>query len=419
MKPPLPEIYIGKDAISHLQEYIQSHDFHHFTLVSDENEYLAFGEEVNKALCKNYDVNTIVLPGDTIPDEIHLVQTLLEPDGRKRIYIAVGSGTLTDIVRFVSHRSGMSFISMPTAPSMDGYASTGCSLTIRNYKQTIMATQPIAVFADLDTLLDAPGSMIAAGFGDMFGKFTALADWPIGHLLCGEAYNQGIADRSRNALNICVGQVSLLSSHRESAIQHLMEGLLEEGICMLLQGNSRPASGAEHVLSHYLEMKLAREGRPPVLHGAKVGLATILIARYYDDLRQISRYEMQRRLRSARPPDPEKELAYIRTVYGSISNTIIQLQRDSIFRNPEYFEEVCRRIEIYWDDIQAFATTVPTSEQIKHLLFQVGGVTQPQELGLTREDILEAIENAPYLRKYFTVLNLSRMLGISIPENVF
>jgi glycerol-1-phosphate dehydrogenase [NAD(P)+] len=419
LKPPFPEIYIGKDAISHLQEYIQTHDFHHFTLISDENEYLALGENVNNALCKNFDVKTVVLPGDTIPDETHLVQALLEPDDRKRIYIAVGSGTLTDIVRFVSNRSGMSFISMPTAPSMDGYASTGCSLTIRKFKQTIMAAQPIAIFADLDTLVSAPGSLIAAGFGDMFGKFTALADWPIGHLLCGEAFDQGIANRSRNALNICVSQVSLLSSQRESAIQHLMEGLLEEGICMLLQGNSRPASGAEHILSHYLEMKLAREDRPPVLHGAKVGLATILIARYYEDLRHISHNEMQKRLRSARPPEPEKELTHIRSIYGSISGTIIQLQRDTIFLNPEYFNEICRRIEIYWDDIQTFATTVPTSEQIKHLLLQVGGVTQPQELGLTLEDILDAIENAPYLRKYFTILNLSRMLGMSKPENVF
>jgi glycerol-1-phosphate dehydrogenase [NAD(P)+] len=419
LKPTLPEIYIGKDAISHLQEYIQSRDFHHFTLISDENEYLALGENVNKALCKSYNMNTIVLPSDTIPDETHLVQALLEPDDRKRIYIAVGSGTLTDIVRFASHRSGMPFISMPTAPSVDGYASSGCSLTIRKYKQTIMAAQPVAIFADLDTLVSAPRSLIAAGFGDMFGKFTALADWQLGHLLCGEAFNQEIANRSRNALNICVNQVSLLSSQQESTIQHLMEGLLEEGICMLLQGNSRPASGAEHVLSHYLEMKLAREDRLPVLHGAKVGLATILIARYYEELRQISHYEMQKRLRSVRPPDPEKELTYIRSIYGSISDKIIQLQRDSIFQTPEYFNKVCRRIEIYWDDIQTFATTVPTSEQIKHLLLQVGGVTQPHELGLTREDILEAIENAPYLRKYFTILNLSRMLGISTPENVF
>jgi glycerol-1-phosphate dehydrogenase [NAD(P)+] len=313
----------------------------------------------------------------------------------------------------------MAFISMPTAPSVDGYASTGCSLTIRKYKQTIMAAQPMAIFADLDTLVSAPGSLIAAGFGDMFGKFTALADWPIGHLLCGETFNQDIANRSHNALTLCVSNVSLLSSQRESAIQHLMEGLIEEGICMLLQGNSRPASGAEHVLSHYLEMKLARENRPPVLHGSKVGLATILIARYYENLRQISRSEMQKRLRSVRSPDLGKETAHICSIYGRLGDTIIQLQKDSIFLNPKYFTEVSKKIESHWDNIQTFAATVPTSEQIKNLILQVGGATKPQELGLTHEDILEAVENAPYLRRYFTILNLYRMLDIPKPENVF
>lgn len=419
MKSQLPDVYIGKDAILHLQEYIRFHDFHHFTLVSDENEYLALGENVKTALCKNNDVHTVILPGDAIPDETHLVQALLEPDERKRIYIAVGSGTLTDIVRFASHRAGMPFISMPTAPSVDGYASTGCSLTIRKYKQTIMAAQPMAIFADLDTLVNAPKALMVAGFGDMFGKYTALADWPIGHLLCGEKFDQEIANRSRNALNTCVNQVSLLTSQRASAIQHLMEGLVEEGICMLLQGNSRPASGAEHILSHYLEMKLAREDRPPVFHGSKVGLATILIAQYYENLRQIDHQEMRKRLQSARLPNPENEVLRIRSIYGTISDSIIQLQKNSIYQTVEHFKEVCKRIETHWDDIQSFAATVPTSKQIKQLLIEVGGATQPQELGLTYGDILEAIEFAPYLRKYFTILNLSRILDIPKPEDVF
>ena len=149
----LPEVYIGKDAISALQAFIKLKNFTAFTLVTDENEYEALGREVETAIRKiDRSLRTIVLPGKATPDETYLIQVLLEPDERRRVYLGVGSGTLTDIVRFCSHRAGMPFISLPTAASVDGFASTGCALTIQKYKQTIMAAAPVGIFTDLDTL---------------------------------------------------------------------------------------------------------------------------------------------------------------------------------------------------------------------------------------------------------------------------
>lgn len=420
MSETLPHVYIGNNAIDQFIEYIDEHTLKSFTLVADENEYAALGRDVAAALQKNNsDVHSIILPGNINPDEAGLIQVLLEPDERERTYLAVGSGTLTDIVRFASHRAGMPFISFPTAPSVDGFASTGCSLTIRSYKQTIMAAQPVAIFADLQTLSRAPRPLIASGFGDMFGKYIALADWPIGNLINGEPFNQAIADRSRRALTTCVDQVPVLQTHWESAMQHLMEGLIEEGICMLLHGNSRPASGAEHVISHYLEMKLARENRPAVFHGSKVGLATILVAKYYETIRQIDRKEAMERLQAARLPYAESVIKQIQKVFGSAANLILAVQHDAIHQTPERFTQICSNVSENWGAIQQFASTVPTSGQIKELLRQVGGVTNPADLGLTELDIREALEYGHYLRTYFTTLNLSRLLGIPHPQGVY
>ncbi len=420
MSTRLPDIYIGKDATTHFLDYVQKNDLKNFTLVADENEYIALGEAVEAVLRKQgSDIRTIILSGDTTPDETNLIQVLLEPDERQRTYLAVGSGTLTDIVRFASHRAGMPFISLPTAPSVDGFASTGCALTIRKYKQTIMAAQPIAIFADIETLSNSPASLIASGFGDMIGKYTALADWPISHVLLGETFNPEIASRSRSALDVCIAQIPVFDTQRESAIQHLMEGLIEEGICMLLNGNSRPASGAEHLLSHFWEMKLVRDDRPPVFHGAKVGLATILIARYYEILRQMSREEISERLKAAHLPDANDEIKRIREVYGTAANLIIAVQHDNIYQTQENFDLIRENLVSNWDVIQNLAASVPTSVQIRNMLQSVGGTTHPAQLGLTEVDVSEALEYGPYLRKHFTILTLSRLLGIPQPKDVF
>lgn len=105
---------------------------------------------------------------------------LLQADQVARTYLAVGSGTITDITRIVSHRTRCNLISFPTAPSVDGYTSPNASLVIRREKITITAQPPLAVFADLGTLKAAPHAMIAAGYGDILGKATALADWRTG-----------------------------------------------------------------------------------------------------------------------------------------------------------------------------------------------------------------------------------------------
>ena len=150
-------------------------------------------------------VKTIVLTGaEVVPDEHYVVQVLLEAPVDGRPYLAVGSGTLTDIVRFASHRTRTSFISVPTAPSVDGFTSVGAPMVIGRWKQTVQTQPPLAVFADEMTLRAAPRLMIASGFGDMMGKYTALADWELGAILWDEPFDEAIHRRARRALDKCM-----------------------------------------------------------------------------------------------------------------------------------------------------------------------------------------------------------------------
>ncbi len=155
--------YLGDEAVRQLCAYCAQHGLERFRLVADERTYAALGEKVEQALRgQGWHVQTIVLPGaEVVDDEASIMDVLARADAEERLWISVGSGTITDLVRFVSHRTRAAFIAMATAPSMDGYLSAGSPLVLRQVKQTFQAQPPQAVFADLPTLCAAPPAMLA------------------------------------------------------------------------------------------------------------------------------------------------------------------------------------------------------------------------------------------------------------------
>lgn len=413
MKSEIP-IYIGENAIGRLVEHCSSATFNRFLLVADEITYAVLGQAVEEALRgEGWDVQTIVLRGkEVIADGHYIMQVFVRADATDRVYLAVGSGTITDITRFVSHRSKGGFISIPTAPSVDGFTSPVAPLVIEGLKITAAAHPPLAVFADLPTLCAAPQRMIAAGFGDMIGKYTALADWRLGNLLWDETYSEPIAQRVRVAVERCAGHAAEIGSASPEGVRHIMEGLIESGLCMVEFGRSQPASGSEHHLSHYWEMKLLREGRPAILHGAKVGVGAVLVARRYERIRQMPREELIKRLSARSLPDRAQEVERITIGYGPLASQVIAEQVPFLNLTEQAFAALKERVIVNWDAVQEIATTVPPAAQIADWLRQAGGPTDATELGFAGEYVEMGLQHAHYLRNNFTALKLCWLLGI-------
>ncbi|CAG5086218.1 sn-glycerol-1-phosphate dehydrogenase [Thermobacillus xylanilyticus] len=220
--------------------------------------------------------------GDVVADEASVLQAIIAAQHHGADAIAAaGSGTIHDIVRYAACTLGLPFVSVPTAPSVDGFTSKGAPLILRGEKITLPAAAPVAVFADLDVLCAAPQPLIAAGFGDMLGKYTSLFDWVYGRETAGEPYDEDIAGLTRGALERCVSHAEAIGEGTEEGVRALMQSLIESGIALLRFGQSHPASGAEHHISHYWEMHFLRTGRRQVLHGAKVGVACAEVADLY------------------------------------------------------------------------------------------------------------------------------------------
>jgi glycerol-1-phosphate dehydrogenase [NAD(P)+] len=156
-------------------------------LIADDNTYEVAGKQVQqrleaagRTLAEHY-----VFPGrPTLHADYGNIERLRETlRTHDAIPVAVGSGTLNDIVKRASHECDRPYMVVGTAASMDGYSSFGATITKEGYKQTMPCPAPRGVLADLDILARAPSRMTASGYADLLGKVPAGADWLIADAL--------------------------------------------------------------------------------------------------------------------------------------------------------------------------------------------------------------------------------------------
>ncbi|MCZ0702466.1 glycerol-1-phosphate dehydrogenase [NAD(P)+] [Natronobacillus azotifigens] len=366
----LPELILEKDALFKIAPYIQRQGAEKVALVVDHNTYQAAGKTIEKTLrVASIDYQIVQLEetdhGQVIADEQSLVQLLVETDSDVDLFLAVGSGTIHDIVRFAGSKMNRPFISVPTAASVDGFTSKGAPLILRGVKKTIQTASPIAVFADVHVLISAPQALTAAGFGDILGKYTSLLDWKISELIGSEPYYPIAAELTRKSLVSCVERVEQIAARDQAGIQVLTQALIESGLVMLVLDFSRPASGGEHHLSHYWEMNLLEKNKEQLLHGAKVGVATAIISNLYHQF-------------------------------------VENFEPSSVPQDHRYY----RNIQKHWDEIKQLINTLPTAEEIQTLLKIIGGPQTTEQLELTNELVKKSLNEAQHLRDRCTGLLL-------------
>lgn len=281
-------IQIGQNVISELPSILQNFKNKRIYILSDNNTWKAAGEKVYHLLKGNhFDVSSTTIDrGENIliPDEKAVGEMFMGLPADTGMIVSVGSGTLNDMAKYMSSRTKIPYTIVCTAPSMDGYASSGAPLMNAGRKISYTATLPYAIIGDTEIMKNAPMKMILAGYGDIIGKLTALADWKLSQEITGEYYCETIVKLVQKAVDKVVNTRFDLANRNEDAICYLIEALILTGVAMGLIGVSRPASGAEHMLSHYWEMAVIASGKNPELHGLKVGIATPIIAKIFDEM---------------------------------------------------------------------------------------------------------------------------------------
>ena len=284
----LRSIDIGRGALDRLPDTLRALGFSRAYLVADVNTWEAAGKAAADRLTEaGFSFEAFVLPdADLVPDEKAVGALLLHMPQDADLVLAVGAGTINDLCKYVSRLRGLDYVIFATAPSMDGFVSAGAALIVDHVKVTYDAQAPVAVIGDTQILAQAPMEMITAGLGDMLGKYTCLLDWKLAHLITGEYYCEHVEGMVRTALRTMLDQSGRIRDRDPEVIGSVTEALVLTGIAMKFVGNSRPASGCEHHMSHYWEMKFLMEGKKAILHGTKVGVAAVAALRMYQMLAQ-------------------------------------------------------------------------------------------------------------------------------------
>jgi len=188
--------------------------------------------------------------------------------------LGVGGGRAIDVAKVVSFREGKPFVSVPTAASHDGIASSRASLKGTEKPASIETHPPIAIIADTLIIKRAPHKLLAAGCGDVIANLTAVRDWELAHRLKGEPISEYAAVLSEISAKLVIDNAEVIRKHTEESVRKVVKSLISSSVAMAIAGSSRPASGAEHMFSHALDIVAPK----PALHGEQCGVGAIMMA---------------------------------------------------------------------------------------------------------------------------------------------
>jgi glycerol-1-phosphate dehydrogenase [NAD(P)+] len=410
----IDRVIIEKDGIYKLPDCLKSFQYKKALVIADLHTYEAAGKLVETVLADaNFLYKRFVfqVKEDLVPDETAVGKLLIQVEKDTDVIVTIGTGTLNDLAKFVSHKIGIPTIIVATAPSMDGFASTGAALIVDNLKTSFECVCPKVIIGDVTILKKAPLNMIIAGFGDIVGKYSALTDWKLGKIINGEYYCDVVAKMVTDSMAKCINNIEGIKNREETAIQNLMEALVVTGIAMSFVGNSRPASGSEHHLAHYWEMMFLFEHKKAVLHGTKVGIATMITAKL-GELLVKSDIHFAEVIAKANSFDQAQWKESVEKFYQKAANEIIHInvteERNSITKRIARIHTIQEHIAEITDMLQR----IPSAREIKSILKNVGGVSHPTEVGIDEQQVIHGIQMAKEVRTRYTILNFLSDLGL-------
>jgi glycerol-1-phosphate dehydrogenase [NAD(P)+] len=388
-------------------------------VVADETTWQVAGEAVDGALrAAGRNVQTAhVLPARPAPyaeyDTVsEVAEALREHDA---IPVAVGSGTINDLVKRAAHERERPYMSVATAASMDGYTAFGAAITKDGYKRTMTCPAPRAVIADLDVLTKAPAPMTASGYADLLGKITAGADWLVADALAVEPVREPAWSLVQPSLREAVGRPADLRAGDAEAMGALIDGLVTAGLAMQADESSRPASGAEHQFSHLWEMEgLGHDGDPPLSHGFKVGLGTIAIAALYKRLLDRDLDRAASDAARAEWPDADTAARAVRALHpdARLADAAVD---ETLAKHPsaEARAERLDRLHGSWSQLHSrLGDQLLPAAELRAMLAAAGCPTAPEEIGLSRDDLRATYTRARTIRRRYTVLDLAHETGV-------
>lgn len=357
-----------------------------------------------------YDTNTYNLPGMVhvradkeivleakgLHSEKGLIEAVMPQLDDPDVIITVGSGTLMDFARYPAFKLGKPFVAIPTLASSDGFTANICSVVIDGHKRSIPMCAPALVVADLNIISGAPMFLTVSGIADILSKHISLADWKIARLVAGEYYCERVAGLAQEALDMMTACAEGLLRGEAPDFEAMTMAQMISGLTMQLMGNSRAASGAEHLIAHLVEMKPPRFENARGIHGECVGVGTVLCAEEYR--------RMAEKTPKARPFAPLPE-GWIREKFGYLADGVIAENKNDVLAS---FDP--QNIVDNWQGVQEILAKIPPADGLRDTLRRLGGKYRLSDIGIDEALEPEILDISAAIRNRLTLARMRRVL---------
>lgn len=239
-------------------------------LVTQELLYDIYREELDK----NNFYKKIFVKGGTVDEAPDVINQIKDQDS---IILAFGGGSVLDIVKYCASKCDAPYITVPSTLSNDAVYSCVSRLTTNGKKRSYGVQPPTGIIVDLDVVKKSPKELILAGVADLVSNLSALEDWKLAHKNIGEPINELSYMLAKEAalplFNYCEDDL-----FTDEFLFDLTNSIITSGLAMIIGGNTRMTSGAEHMISHAIDEYYPEKS---TIHGIQVGWAYLLVEKCY------------------------------------------------------------------------------------------------------------------------------------------
>ncbi len=367
------------------------------SVVSDATTHRALGARVEAALASIADIRSVILEHPKA-DEATISEVAARTQGSDGI-VAIGSGTINDVTKYVTFSDGRPYAVFATAPSMNGYTSTTASITSHSgLKQSLPAHAPRGVFVDLEINAKAPTYLLAAGLGDSLCRSTAQVDWWLSHRLFDTGYTS-------LPFRLQVPDEALMLEHAPgladgdvTSVAYLHRVLALVGLGVSFVGTTHHGSMGEHQISHYIDC-FAGARHPGTRHGQQVGVASLTMARLQQNMFASTEPP------HVKPTQIDEQDMIRRCGAENAEQCLVEWRKKAL--TVESADALNAKLRSIWPELreECRAFMIPV-EEMERALHRAGGPTTAGELGLDVAFYREAVVHAREMRNRHSVLDL-------------
>lgn len=387
-----------------------------YLIVADDNTWAVGGERLAASLVQAGASlsEPLVFPGRPVLYASYDNCSAIKEQLGDAIPIALGAGTLNDLVKLAAFESGRDYAVVGTAASMDGYTGAGAPMSENGVKVTKNCKAPVVVIMDLDVVADAPAFLTASGYGDLAAKIPGGADWILADVTGVEPIDEEVWATVQSGVATALSRPAELAAGNADAFDGLVEGLCLSGLAMQAYGGTRPASGAEHYFSHLWELAhLGADLDPPLSHGDKVAVGSLAMCAFYEALleRDLSVIDLPAVVARRQPWD-EIEADIRATFDGALADHAVRETKAKYLTGDELIARLQPLVDSWPDAADRLRAQLVRTSELARMLREAGAPSRPEDIGLSAADVRAMFPRAMYYRSRYTALDVAWELGL-------